>query len=131
VVFSAPIATADVNSLTGLTTTGFSGLGTNTLTWTINPVPQGAFTASLLGSGPDAIKDAGNNPLYGGAGFGQALKILWADSTDDGVVNASDLVLINNARSAAYNIFADLNGDGFVDINDVSIARTRIGTTQP
>ena len=40
VVFSKPIATADVNSLTGLTTTAFAGLGTNTLTWTISRSPS-------------------------------------------------------------------------------------------
>jgi hypothetical protein len=131
VVFSGPITTANINSLTGLTTTGFSGLGTNTLTWMIVPVAQGALTASLLGSGPDAIKDAGGAPLGSGAGFNQNLKILWADFNDDGIVNASDLVLINNARSAPYTIFADLNGDGIVDINDVQIARTRNGTTLP
>jgi hypothetical protein len=131
VVFSGPITTANINSLTGLTTTGFSGLGTNTLTWMIVPVAQGALTASLLGSGPDAIKDAGGASLGSGAGFNQNLKILWADFNDDGIVNASDLVLINNARSAPYTIFADLNGDGIVDINDVQIARTRNGTTLP
>jgi hypothetical protein len=131
VVFSGPITTANINSLIGLTTTGFSGLGTNTLTWMIVPVAQGALTASLLGSGPDAIKDAGGAPLGSGAGFNQNLKILWADFNDDGIVNASDLVLINNARSAPYTIFADLNGDGIVDINDVQIARTRNGTTLP
>ena len=46
VVFSQVITTADVNSLsgTGVTTTGFSGLGTNTLTWTISPLALGNFT---------------------------------------------------------------------------------------
>ena len=131
VVFSAPITTGNINSLTGLTTTGFTGLGTTTLTWTINPVSQAALTASLLGSGPDALKDAGGLPLAGGAGFNQNLKILWADFNDDGIVNASDLVLVNNARSAPYTVFADLNGDGVVDINDVRIVGTRNGTSLP
>ncbi len=131
VVFSAPITSGDINSLTGVTTTGFSGLGTNTLTWNITPVALGALATSLSGTGPDALKDAGGNPLSGGAGFNQNLKILWADFNDDGVVNASDLALVNNARSAPYTIFADLNGDGVVDINDLQIVRTRIGTTLP
>jgi hypothetical protein len=94
-------------------------------------VAQSALTAVLQGTGADAIKDAGGNPLNGGAGFNQNLKVLWGDGTDDGVVNASDLVLVNNARSQAYNIFADMNGDGVVDINDVQIVRNRIGTTLP
>ena len=41
VVFSEPIDTADVNSLTGLSTTGLSGLGTNTLIWSINTIISG------------------------------------------------------------------------------------------
>jgi hypothetical protein len=92
---------------------------------------QSALTALLVGIGADAIKDAGGNPLSGGAGFTQALKILWADFNDDGIVNASDLVLVNNARSAPYNIFADLNGDGVVDVNDVQVVRNRNGTSLP
>jgi hypothetical protein len=67
----------------------------------------------------------------GGAGFTVPLKVLWGDFNDDGKVNASDLTLVNNARAAAYNIFADLNGDGVVDLNDVQIVRTRNGTVLP
>jgi Dockerin type I domain len=47
------------------------------------------------------------------------------------VVSASDSVLVNNARSSSYNIFADVNGNGVVDATDVSIVRSRIGTSQP
>ena len=50
--------------------------------------------------------------MTGGAGFNQNLKILWGDFNDEGIVNASDLTLVNNARSQPYNIFADVNGDG-------------------
>ena len=120
VVFSKPIASADVNSLTGLTTTGFSGLGTNTLTWTISPITKGSFNTLLLGAGADAIRDAAGNPL---AAFSQAFKVLYGDFNGDGFVTASDLVGVNNARSLPYNILADINGDGVVDANDVQIVR--------
>jgi hypothetical protein len=133
VVFSAPIATGNVNSLsgTGVTTTGFSGLGTNTLTWTISPLALGNFPTVLAGSGVNALKDAGGNALTAGAGFSQNLKILYGDFNDDGVVNSQDLVLEFAAISAPYNIFADMNGDGTVTSADYLIVRARSGTSLP
>lgn len=131
VAFSQPISTANANSLTGLTTTGFSGLGTTTLTWTVSPIPLGSFSTTLLATGANAIKDGNGNALNGGTNFTQNFKVLWGDFNDDGVVNASDSVLVNAARSSSYNIFADMNGDGVVDASDVNIVRTRIGTSQP
>ncbi len=131
VTFSKPIAQGNASSLSGVTPTAFSGLGTNTLTWSISPVALGSLSTTLAGSGPNALKDAAGNALAGGAGFTQALKILEGDFNDDGIVNAQDFVLINNARSAAYNIFADINGDGVVNLTDVTIARGRNGTSLP
>jgi hypothetical protein len=130
VTFSEPIATGNVNSLTGITATGFSGLGTNTLTWTINPIALGSFTAVLAGSGSNALADANGNGLGKGAGFSQALKILWGDFNDDGVVNSQDEVLVNTATHNPYNILADMNGDAIVNASDVLIVRSRIGTSQ-
>jgi uncharacterized repeat protein (TIGR01451 family) len=131
VVFSKPITSGNLASLGGVAAASLSGLNTNTLTWTINPIAQGSFPTKLAGTGPNALMDAQGNPLAGGAGFAQTLKVLWADINDDGVVNASDLALVNGARSAPYSVFADLNGDGVVDINDIQIVRVRIGTELP
>ena len=69
--------------------------------------------------------------MTGGAGFNQNLKILWGDFNDDGIVNASDLTLVNNARSQPYNIFADVNGDGVVNTTDVMIVRAHNGQSLP
>ncbi len=133
VVFSKPITAGDMSSLsgTGITTTGFSGLGTNTLTWTIAPLQLGNFPTALQGSGAHALQDAQGNALGGGTGFSQNLKILYGDLNDDGVVNSQDLVLVNAARSQPYSIFADVNGDGVVDLTDVTLVRGRSGTTLP
>jgi hypothetical protein len=63
VVFSKLITAGDVNSVTGLSTTGVSGLGTNTLTWSINAIDLGVFATSLPGSGTDALRDAAGMQL--------------------------------------------------------------------
>jgi hypothetical protein len=131
VVFSAAITTANQNSLTGVTTTGFSGLGTNTLTWTISPIAQGNFNTVLAGTGPNAIKDGNGTALNGGTDASQLVRVLWGDVNDDGVVNSSDLTLTNNSRVQPYNAIYDLSGDGAVDATDVTICRSRLNTTNP
>jgi hypothetical protein len=128
VTFSEPIATGDSNSLTGVTATGFSGIGTAVLTWTISPLSLGNFTSVLAGSGVHALKDASSNALAGGAGFTLPLKVLCGDFNDDGVVSAQDMVLVNGQVARPYNQFADLNGDGVVNSADVLISRQRSGT---
>jgi len=133
VVFSEPITTGDVNSLSGpgITTTGFSGLGTTTLTWTISPIALGNFPTVLAATGADALKDMNGNALANGTSYNQNLKILYGDFNDDGNVNAQDTVGVNNAISSPYNIFADMNGDGVINIADVQIVRARSGTSLP
>jgi uncharacterized repeat protein (TIGR02543 family) len=126
VEFSEPITSGDSASLSGAAATGISGLGTNTLTWTISPIAIGNVSIVLSGSGAHALKDAGGNALKSGAGFTQALKILWGDFNDDGAVSASDLVLVNKAISQPYNVFADMNGDGLVSLPDVQTVFVRI-----
>lgn len=128
IVFSKPIANGDSNSLSGVAATSLAGLGTNTLTWTINPVSLGSVATALVTSGSDALKDATGTTV---ATSTQSFRVLYADFNDDGAVSSADLVGVNNARSAPYNIFADVNGDGIVDLTDVQIVRSRIGTTLP
>jgi hypothetical protein len=125
VVFSKPIDTADVNSLTGLSTTGLSGLGTNSLVWSITTISLGTFSTALLNSGAHAIKDAAGNTLANP--FDQDFKVLYGDFNGDGVVSSADMLGVYYATMQSYNSFADLNGDGVVDLNDIQIARSQIG----
>jgi hypothetical protein len=127
VVFSEPIKSGNVNSLTGVSTTGFSGLGTATLKWNISTPTEGNFATMLVGTGTNALKDAAGNPLVGGNGFAQSFNVLYGDFNDDGVVSSSDMVGVHNATAGPYNIFADMNGDGVVNLADVQIVRTQIG----
>jgi hypothetical protein len=131
IIFSKPIDSGTASSLGGVATTGFSGLGTRTLTWSINPVSQGNFSVVLSGNGPNALSDSDGNPLNGGSGSIQSLKILLGDFNDDGIVSASDLVGVYRSTMVPYNTIADLNGDGVVDISDLQIVRARVGTSLP
>ncbi len=131
VVFSAPITSGNINSLTGVTPTGFSGLGTTTLTWTITPISLGNVAAVLAGSGPNALTDSNGNGLGSGAGFTQNFRVLWGDFNDDGIVNSADTVGVNNAISQPYNILADVNGDGVVNSTDVRLVRSLLGASLP
>ena len=127
VVFSKVITRGNANSLGGLSATGFSGLGTNTLTWAINPLAQGSVIASLSGAGANALIGPSGAALGAGAGYTRGLTVLFGDFNDDGAVSSADLVGVDNATTAPYNVFADTNGDGVVNLTDVQSVRSRIG----
>jgi len=129
VTFSGPITAANINSLSGVTATGLSGLGTATLTWTIGPLTNGVFSTGLAASGANGIQDANGTYLGNGTAFTQNFSVLYGDYNGDGVVSAADLVLVNGQISQPYNALADLNGDGVVNSLDVSIARSQVGAT--
>ena len=131
VTFSEPIINGNVSSLAGVPATGFSGLGTNTLTWTFSPISQGSLSTFLIGSGPNALSDAAGHGLGNGDGYTQALKILWGDFNGDGTVNSGDLNSVTSlVQSGSSNAFADMNGDGVVNAADVAIVQSRLGTVQ-
>lgn len=127
VVFSKAITAGNASSLSGLSATGFAGLGTSTLSWTLNPLTVGNIATTLLGSGVNALKDVAGNALYDGTGFAQNFKVLYGDFNQDGVVTSADMVGVNTMIAAPYNIFADINGDGVVNLSDVQVVRTRNG----
>jgi hypothetical protein len=130
VVFSKPIATANTASLGGISATGFSGLGTNTLTWTFGAITNATLSTSLAGSGANAVKDAAGNGLAGGAGFSQAFSVLYGDFNGDGAVAAADLLGVTAATRQSYNVFADINGDGVVNMADANIVKVQQGAMQ-
>jgi hypothetical protein len=135
-MFDEPVATGTPNSLTGLTATRLTGLGTNTLTWTLAaPIVKGMFNTSLVSAGADAVRDTAGNPV---ASFTQAFTVLWGDVNGDGVADALDEAGVRASlagpfrpAAASYNPFADLSGDGIVNLIDVGIARSRKGSSLP
>ena len=128
VTFSKPIASATAASLGGISATGFSGLGTSTLTWTFTGIINATLSTTLAGSGANAIKDAAGNGLSGGAGFTQGFSVLYGDFNGDGVVNAADMLGVAAATKEPYNLFADLNGDGVVNTTDAAIRKGTSGS---
>jgi hypothetical protein len=130
VTFSKPV-TGNCSSLTGVSVTGCSGFGTNTITWTFSALTRATYNTKVLGTTANSVKDLTGNPLGGGVDLAQMLSVLPGDVNDDGNVASNDAVLVNNARALPYNVIDDVNGDGVVDINDVNITRARIGTHLP
>lgn len=130
VTFSQPV-NGNCSSLTGVSVTGCSGFGTNTLTWTFSALTRATYNTKVLGTTANAVTDLTGNPLGGGIDFAQILNVLPGDVSDDGNVASSDMVLVFIARTLPYNVIDDINGDGVVDINDVNLVRARIGTHLP
>ena len=56
-----------------------------------------------------------------GNGFTQNFRVLLGDFDGDGTVTYADVSSETNAETSAYNPFADINGDGVVNIYDVII----------
>jgi len=131
VVFSQAITSANINSLTGVTATGFSGLGTTTLTWTVAAITNshGSLSTALATAGPNAIQSA--NGALTGSNTSASIKVLEGDINDDGIVNSLDLTLANNGRSALYSIYNDVNGDGTVNTTDMLVVKNQTAQSNP
>ena len=135
VVFSEPVMTGNVNSLSGLTAKSVTGVRTRTLTFNFPAIAKGSFTTALADAGGPALRDSAGNPIVA---FSQAFKVLYGDFNDDGVVNAADEAGIRanltppyQFNASHYNIFADVSGDGIVNLVDVGISRSRKGQALP
>jgi Dockerin type I domain len=135
VVFDEPVATGNVQSLTGVTATRFTGRGTKVLTWNFAAISNASLHAFLASSGPNALKDAAGNAI---SAFDQVVNVLFGDFDGNGFVNAADEAGVRaniappyQVNPSRYNIFADLNGDGIVNLVDVGIARAKKGSSLP
>src|SRR5262249_2961707 len=116
----AVTATAGSLKLTGVNGTNygigsFSGSGTTTLTWTLStPITADRVNLSLSG-----VADLLGTAQNGGSPYSMNLAVLYGDFDGDGYVASGDMVSVRNAMAGIYNIFADMNGDGVIDSNDV------------
>jgi hypothetical protein len=135
VEFSEAVATGNARSLGGFRASRFTGLRTKVLTWRFPAITKGSFTATLANSGLNALKDKFGNPI---AAPPMSFDVLYGDFTDDGVVDAADEAGVRahltpplQLHPANYNLFADLSGDGLVNLIDVGVTRIKKGTSLP
>ena len=82
------------------------------------------------------VSSATANGTYGvGSAISITMKFSSAmvvtDYNDDGIVNSVDTADVNLQTARPYNLFADLNGDGVINTNDVRLARSMLGATLP
>ncbi len=106
-----------------------SGQGVTAETWTL-PTAIGIDRLMLaLDQANTVAASAPSLKLFGMTS--QSFSVLPGDFNGDGVVTSADMTGVNNATALPYDIWADMNGDGVVDINDVKLARSKIGTSLP
>ncbi|MDB5348932.1 MAG: repeat-associated core domain protein [Planctomycetota bacterium] len=122
-------------------TYGFSGFRydpvTRDATWTL-PTALGVDRLMLSLDGDDAASDGHNGVRVGRAylgAYGLGLAVLPGDFNGDGAVDSSDLVGVRNQMQGtgdpAMAIWADMDGNGIVDINDYNAVRKKVGTRLP
>ena len=92
-----------------------TGSGTS---WTIT-------LAKAVASADKVTVAIGNSEL---TSYQRIMNVLPGDFNDDGAVTSADVTLVNSGISAPYNVFADFNGDGLVDSNDLKGVRGKVGT---
>jgi hypothetical protein len=119
---AATLANGDI-TVTGQSVANYgpvsvSGSGTNyviTLAQAINVADRVTFTIGNAGV----------------ATFTRRLDVLPGDVNDDGFVTTGDVVVAYNTIAGAYNVFADLDGNGVDNMTDVLGIRSRNGTFLP
>jgi hypothetical protein len=140
VVFSEDVVGATPSNLTLTATTasasGFSYTSsTHTATWsTLGLTPSGIDRIILFvnGSSPNGVHDASGNFLAGG-NFTRTYFTLPGDFNGDGTVTINDAVGVRDQIGQPINpsnIWADMDGDGDIDVTDYNLSRSRIRTTK-
>jgi hypothetical protein len=144
VVFSQDVAidAADLR-LNGVSVSQYGGAfsynpATRTATLTLGTaIGADRLTLTLDGDGTgpdgnDGVRNLAGAYLAGGD-FARSFDVLPGDFNGDGTVTVQDSIGIRNQSPGygTYLLFADTDGDGDVDLNDINAPRRRLGATLP
>lgn len=144
IVFNQDV-TVDQNdiSLAGLNIAAYVGTfsydpATHRATWQL-ATPIGADRLTLRLDGDDATADGNdgirtaNGTAWQGGDYNLDFKVLPGDYNGDGVVTIQDSVGVRDhmPNYGTYDIFADLDGDQDVDLDDMNAPRRRLGWKLP
>jgi len=100
-------------------------------TWTL-PTAIGVDRLMLSLNGEAAPPVTGTGPNIAADPFSDNFAVLPGDVNGDGVVSASDMVVVrNDVLLGTYSIWADLDGSGTVNLRDLLSVRNRLGTRLP
>jgi hypothetical protein len=108
--------------------TSVTGSGTN---WTIS-FANNSSTPSVAANGiiaADKVSFAITNSQV--STFTRRLDVLPGDVNDDGLVNSSDMVLVQQKISVPYIALYDIDGSGLVTSTDTLLVKSRLGTRLP
>jgi MBG domain (YGX type) len=105
------------------------GSSSNDLVWTL-PSALGVdmLTEMLFPSQISSLVNGVPIGLYGTNAFN--FDVLPGDFTGDRAVLSNDMTAVKNSIGST-NIWADLNGDGKVDLNDVAVPQKKLSSTLP
>jgi hypothetical protein len=65
------------------------------------------------------------------ATYTRRLDVLPGDVNDDAIVTSLDQLLTQQAISAGYNIFRDVDGSGAITSTDINLIKARLGRRLP
>ncbi|HVK07445.1 MAG TPA: Ig-like domain-containing protein, partial [Gemmataceae bacterium] len=126
------IPTGGALTLTGpagavpLTFTPVPAGGSKTAVWSFPALTPGMYTLRVIAA---EVRDVNGNPLP--ANYTRAFGILPGDFDGNGLVDNRDLTGIKRkyqSNPALADRFADINGDGIVNVLDYNIAKAALGT---
>ena len=100
-------------------------------TWSL-PTAIGVDRLMLSLNGEAAPPGSGSGPNIAADPFNIDFAVLPGDVNGDGLVSASDLIAVrNDIMTGTYSIWADVDGNGVVDLTDYSNVRRRSGLRLP
>lgn len=121
-------------AITGLNASDISLRGASTFSYSVMGVAGSGSTWTItLASGGLINNDRVTLQIGGStiATYTRRLDVLPGDVNDDAIVTSLDQLLTQQAISAGYNIFRDVDGSGAITSTDINLIKARLGRRLP